>query len=464
MDLYKIRQELTLGTSLSSIPLRVTHYSRVSTTSHEQASSLENQKDYFENFIKENGNWKYIEGYIDNGITGTSDIKRDNFMKMITDAKKNKFDLIITKEISRFSRNTLDSIKYTRLLLSYGVAVLFINDNINTALSDSELRLTIMASLAQDEIRRLSERVKFGMASSIKKGNILGNNKLYGYKQDKINHKYLINKEEAKIVQRIYILYAINDLSLTKISKILTHENIKTQNNRNFTASSLSRLIKNIKYKGYYCGKKTEVENYITKKIKYLSPDKWIVYKDKYKIPQLVSDELWNKANLKLKKLSKHTKRSEKKYLYSSLLVCKDHTTSFYRRISKSKDITYLCSTYLTKGKSYCNTPIIREIELTSIIKDIVKNIDMTRVTNYLLKIYHLKNNISLQHQISQILTQESTYKNIVSLLIKQIVVSKNNKTIILNIKSNYNLMSFSKKTYGFYRRNRLVTYHLEFN
>ena len=184
MDLYQIRQNLALGKTLDQLSLRVTDYARVSTDHKEQKKSLQNQIEHFKDYILSNPNWTYIEGYVDAGITGTSDIKRDQFMKMIEDAKQDKFDLIITKEISRFSRNTLDSIKYTRELLKDGVAVLFVNDNINTALPDSELRLTIMASMAQDEIRRLSERVKFGMNRAMEKGEILGNNHLYGYQKD----------------------------------------------------------------------------------------------------------------------------------------------------------------------------------------------------------------------------------------------------------------------------------------
>ena len=167
----------------------------------EQKNSLKNQIEYFEEMIKNNEAWTYVKGYIDNGISGTNVLKRNNFMKMIEDARNKKFDLIVTKEISRFSRNTLDSIKYTRELLSFGVAVLFINDNINTLLPDSELRLTIMASMAQDEIRRLSERVKFGMNRSIINGTILGNNMLYGYKKDKYTGNLIIIPKEAKIIK-----------------------------------------------------------------------------------------------------------------------------------------------------------------------------------------------------------------------------------------------------------------------
>ena len=252
MDLYTIRNKLIMGVPLTDLKLKVTHYSRISTDHQEQKKSLQNQIEHFDEYIKQNKNWIYIKGYIDEGITGTSDIKRNNFMRMIEDAKQKKFDLIITKEISRFSRNTLDSIKYTRLLLSYGVFVLFVNDNINTALPDSELRLTIMASMAQDEIRRLSERVKFGMNRAILRGELLGNNQLYGYKKDKNTGNLTIIELEAKIIRRIFNLYAIENISLSKITKTLNKENITTREGNKWSATTISRIIKNPKYKGYY--------------------------------------------------------------------------------------------------------------------------------------------------------------------------------------------------------------------
>lgn len=262
--------------------------------------SLKNQVEHFEQYIKEKPNWTYVKGYVDDGITGTSDIKRDNFMKMIEDARSGKFDLIVTKEISRFSRNTLDSIKYTRELLSYGVAVLFVNDNINTALPDSELRLTIMASMAQDEIRRLSERVKFGMNRAIERGEILGNDLLYGYKKDKGTGVLKLIGDEAKVIKKIYELYAVEELSLSKIAKILNSEGLKTCQNKKWCISTISRMIKNPKYKGYYCARKSEIVDYMTKKIKYFEKDDWVIYEDKTRIPPIVDEDLWERANTRL--------------------------------------------------------------------------------------------------------------------------------------------------------------------
>lgn len=391
MDLYKIREQLNMGISLSNIKLRVTDYVRVSTNHLEQHKSLLNQKEHFEEMIKSNSNWTYIHGYVDDGITGTSDVKRDNFMKMIDDAKQNKFDLIVTKEISRFSRNTLDSIKYTRELLKYGVAVLFINDNINTALPDAELRLTIMASMAQDEIRRLSERVKFGMKRAILRGEILGNDMLYGYKKDKNTKKLIVIKDEAEIIRKIYTWYAIDELSINKIVKELNKDKILSRNVRKWSVATITRMIANPKYKGFYCGRKSEVEDYMTKKIKYFKQDEWIMYEDKENIPPIIDSKLWEIANNRLNKRKKKIIVQEQ-YLYSGKIYCKCHNTLFYRRIFRTnkKDITWVCSKYLKYGKEYCDTANIRESELNYIFKDIIDklNIDLSKVVNMLLNYY----------------------------------------------------------------------------
>ena len=173
MNIYKARQSLKTK-SIYDLKLKVAYYARVSTDKEEQKNSIINQRNHFENFIKSNEKWTYAGGYIDD---------------------------IITKEISRFARNTLDSIQYTRQLLSYGVCVWFQNDNINTVDDDSEFRLTIMAGVAQDEVRKLSSRVRFGHAQAIKNGVVLGNSRLYGY--DKEKGKLTINEKEAVMVRLI---------------------------------------------------------------------------------------------------------------------------------------------------------------------------------------------------------------------------------------------------------------------
>ena len=412
MDLYTVRKQLNMGMPLTSIKLRVTDYARVSTDHLEQKKSLQNQVEHFEQYIKENPNWTYVGGYVDDGITGTSDVKRDNFMKMIEDARSGKFDLIVTKEISRFSRNTLDSIKYTRELLSYGVAVLFVNDNINTVMPDSELRLTIMASMAQDEIRRLSERVKFGMNRAIERGEILGNDLLYGYKKDKDIGVLNIIEEEAKVVRRIYELYAVDELSLSKIVKTLNSERLKTCQGKKWVISTISRMIENPKYKGYYCARKSEIVDYMTKKIKYFEKDDWIIYEDKTRIPPIIDEELWDRANTRLLKRKKtFSERKEDKsiykdrYLYSAKIFCGQHNAVFHRREFRKnkKDITWVCSLYLKNGKTTCDSPNIRESELDAIFRDLISKlqIDLNEVIDILMNYYkHLEIDTGIDEEI----------------------------------------------------------------
>jgi len=395
MDLCKIREKLNLGIPLTELNLRVTYYSRVSTDHSLQINSLKNQNDFFDSMIKKNENWIYVKPYIDEGISGTSDVKRDNFMRMINDAKVGLFDLIITKEISRFSRNTLDSIKYTRELLNSGVAVLFVNDNINTALPDSELRLTIMASLAQDEIRRLSERVKFGMNRSILNGNILGNDTLLGYKKDIDSGKLCVIESEAEIVRDIFYKYAVLNYSINGISKYLNDNNIKTRQNKSFSVSSVSRILRNPKYKGYYCGKKSEVVDYMTKKVKVIPNSEWITYLDNEKVSPIISVEMWNLANERLKKRSKKFGKSydkvmyQNRYPFSAKIYCGNDLNFFHRRKQCKNDICWVCSCKLNRGVEICSSPIIREKEIFFILNDIINNsLSVDKVIKILMNIY----------------------------------------------------------------------------
>ncbi len=216
MDLYTVRNNIMKGVPLQELNLRVCFYARVSTDKDEQLHSLSNQISFFnDNISKVLTNWEFIGSYIDEGISGTQVKKREEFLRMIEDAKRHKFDLILTKEISRFSRSTLDSIMYTQELLSNGVGVYFLNDNINTILPDSELRLTMMSSIAQDEVRKtFPKRVSFGMKRSIDNGVVLGCSNIYGYVKDK--GKLVIDDEQAKMIKIIFDRYANTTDGLSK--------------------------------------------------------------------------------------------------------------------------------------------------------------------------------------------------------------------------------------------------------
>ena len=277
MDIYNIRLELRQK-SIYEIPLRVTFYARVSTDSQEQLNSLSNQITYYEELIRKNVAWIYVPGYIDEGLSGISTKKRENFHRMIDDAKAGKFDLIITKEISRFARNTLDSIQYTRDLLNAGVAVFFQNDNIKTIDEDSELRLSIMSSIAQDELRKLSSRVKFGHQQAIKEGVVLGNSRLFGYIKDK--GRLVIDESEAPMVRQLFEMYASGEYSLKQIEKIFWDQGYRNYRGNRIAHTTMSNMISNAKYKGYYVGNKVKVIDMFTKKQKFLPPEEWVMFKN----------------------------------------------------------------------------------------------------------------------------------------------------------------------------------------
>ena len=294
MNIYKIRQALR-NKSIYDIELRVVYYARVSTEKDEQKNSIKNQRKHFEDLIKSNSNWIFAGGYIDDGISGIHADKREEFQRMVKDAKNGKFDLILTKEISRFARNTLDSIQYTRELLSYGVCVWFQNDNINTIDDDSEFRLTIMAGVAQDEIRKLSSRVKFGHAQAIKNGVVLGNSHIYGYNKE--NGILTINEDEAAMVRMIFDKYA-NGWTTPKLETLLYDMGYRNYKGGKINRRVISHIITNPKYKGWYAGGKVKIVDMFTKKQEFLPEDEWNMYKDDGShVPAIVTERVWNQAN-----------------------------------------------------------------------------------------------------------------------------------------------------------------------
>lgn len=376
MDIKKAREDLRKGKTIYDMQLKVAYYGRVSTDKDDQLNSLENQQNYFEDMIRENKNWIFTRGYIDEGISGTAVKNRDSFLKMIEDATLGKIDLILTKEISRFSRNTVDSIKYTEYLLKQGVIVYFLSDNLNTIQEDAEFRLTIMSSMAQDEVRKLSERVKFGINRMIKDRKLIGGNLTGYYKKD---GRYEINPNEAPMIKYLFTTYASGSVGLKKIGEELAEMGYVNSKGKPYCQTTLAKMLSNPRYKGYYTAKLSEVEDYKTHKKKKLPKEDNIIEKDD-RIPPIVSEELWDKANLlheKRKKLpSRHVLNSEehiKKYKYSAKLFCKDCNSIFIRSGGSNRSLnpTWACRTYKVDGVSKCESPIIKESYLDKIFVDV---------------------------------------------------------------------------------------------
>ena len=381
MEVRKIRAEMRNGRSFYDMPLRVTFYARVSTDQDEQINSLENQVQYYTELIQSRPNWRFVPGYVDEGISGGSTKKRDNFNRMIRDAKAGMFDFIITKEISRFSRSTLDSIKYTQELLDYNVGVFFQNDNINTLDTDSEFRLVIMAGVAQDEIRKLSERLKFGFRQAIKNGHVLGNDKLYGY--DKKDCVLTVNEEEAEIIRIIFDLYGNQRLGTRTISKRLMELGYTSREGNAFNTLTIRHILENPKYKGWYCGNKSQSVDYRTKRNVLLDESEWVTYPDP-SIPAIVSEELWNRANALYKRRREEMKSHSSgvsfhnRYPYSAKIYCEEHGTTFHRQVIQTKNgqqEVWQCKVYRSHGRGACSAPQIRSSDLDLILSDIFKEL-----------------------------------------------------------------------------------------
>lgn len=378
MDILSIRTALRTK-SIYDIPLRVTYYARVSSDSDEQLNSLDNQISYYENFIKKNKVWTFVPGYIDEGLSGISTKKRKHFNEMIDDAKDGMFDLIITKEISRFARNTLDSLQYTRELLGLGVGVFFQNDNINTLDEDAELRLTIMSSIAQDELRKLSSRIKFGHQQAIKSNVVLGNSRIFGYKKE--DKRLIVDETQAPMVRDLFRLYATGEYSMSQLEKLFYEQGYRNYNGNKIAHSTMSGIISNPKYKGYYVGNKVRIVDMFTKKQKFLPPEEWVMFKDETGeiVPAIVSEELWDKANEVLVRRSEDVKKRQGLCNHANLLTgklyCAHCGTAYYRRESKSKDGTvnskWVCSNKINNGADACPSFPLYEDEIKPILFEV---------------------------------------------------------------------------------------------
>lgn len=429
MNIYYVREKLR-SCSIYDIELNVAYYARVSTEKVEQQASIKHQEEHFEELIHSNNRWKFAGSYIDDGISGMHADKREEFQRMLRDAKLGKIDMIITKEISRFARNTLDSIQYTRELLSYGVCVWFQNDGINTIDEDSELRLTIMAGVAQDEIRKLSSRIKFGHAQSIKNGVVLGH-RMYGYS----NHqgKLELIPEEADMVRMVFRDYA-SGMSTPRIEKKLWNMGYRSFKGGKISRDVIKNIIRNPKYKGYYCGGKVKIVDMFTKKQEFLPQSEWVMFKDDgSRVPQIIDETTWEKANAYLRERGEAIKSRKTSFksenIFTGKLFCANDGAPYWMKqhyIRGKEDVRWVCSYKIKNGAASCNSFGLAESELKEIIAELI-NKSSENIDSILEEYFEI-----LQSSIKNI----PDNKNEISRLEKQIDLLKQKREKILE----YNL------------------------
>ncbi len=316
---------------------KVAAYCRVSTDNEDQANSFESQQRYFRQYIERNPDWELYEVFADEGISGTNTKKRKEFNRMIACAKNGDFDLIVTKEISRFARNTLDSIFYTRDLKKHGVGVIFMNDNINTLDGDAELRLAIMSSIAQEESRKTSERVKWGQKRQMEQGVVFGRSML-GY--DVKDGKMYINEDGAKVVRLIFHKFVNEGKGTHVIARELREEGIKPMRVKEWQNTVILRVIRNEKYCGDLVQKKTYTPDFLSHEKKYnRGQEEFVIIKDHHE--PIISRELFDKANRMLdeKSLSQEGKaKHSNRYPFSGKIKCGRCGASYVARYKNRKD------------------------------------------------------------------------------------------------------------------------------
>lgn len=344
--------------------LKTAAYCRVSTDTDEQAGSLESQRRYFQEYIDCREELEFSGIYYDEGISGTQTANRQGFSQMMNDALHHKIDLILTKEVSRFARNTVDTLSCTRRLRAAGVGVIFTIDQIDTRQPDGELRLTIMASIAQEESRKTSERVKWGQKRRMEQGIVFGRS-LLGYTVK--NGKMEINEAEAAIVRAIFCKYTNEGKGTYVIAGELLKEGMRPLKAAEWNPAVILRILHNEKYVGDLCQKKTYTPDFLThKKVYNRGEEEMICIADHHEA--IIDRDLWNRTQQELQKRSRTGGEREKyssRYWCSTKLycgVCGKHFVSRTKRLRNGETYrAWRCSTAgghrtdQTDGNGSCN-------------------------------------------------------------------------------------------------------------
>lgn len=348
--------------------LRVAAYARVSDCKDSMLQSLSNQVSYYSNLIQNNNKWLYAGVYIDEGVTGTKD-ERVEFQRMINDAKAGKIDVIITKSISRFARNTVTLLSTIRELKHIGVDVYFEEQNIHTISSDGELMITILASYAQEESRQVSENMKWRIRKNFEEGKTW-NSVIYGYSYD--DGIFKIIPYEAQVVRLIYDYY-LSGMGVGAVTKKINEEGYLTRKNKKWNKSSVRYILTNYNYTGNLLLQKTYTENHLTKKKKLNNG-----YLPKYHVKEsheaIVSVSEYRKVQEELKKRDSLSgkRRSPKKYPFTGMIVCDKCGTNYRRKTTPYKHV-WQCNNYIENGKVACDAKQVPEEILFEVSTDILE-------------------------------------------------------------------------------------------
>ena len=362
----------------------VAAYCRVSTDREDQSNSFRAQQRFFREYIQSQPGWKLHEIYADEGITGTSTKKRTQFNRMIADAYEGRFQMIVTKEVSRFSRNILDTISYTRKLKAMGIGVIFVNDRINTLEPEAEMLLSFLASLAQEESRRTSSRVVWGQTRQMERGVVFGRS-LLGY--DVKKGTLQINPAGAELIRLIFHKYALEQVSTGEIARYLTETGFQTQGGKNrWSSHAVVKILKNEKYVGDLIQKKTYTPDYLThEKRTNRGQVPMIVIRNHHE--PIVSRELWNLAQSRLQQNNKHSGEPgchSNRYAFSGKIRCGECGSIFVGRFQYRKDGTKIrrwsCAAAVREGTRGCSVgKLVRDDDAVHMLKTALRSLPLDR-------------------------------------------------------------------------------------
>ena len=362
--------------------IKVAGYCRVSTDKDDQVNSFETQKAYFRAYIQRNPDWELYEIYADEGITGTSTKKRKAFNRMMNDAYEGRFRLIITKEVSRFSRNILDTIAYTRELRTMGIGVIFATDRINTLEPESEMLLSYIAAQSQEESRRTSARVVWGQTRQMEKGVVFGQS-LLGY--DVKDGQITINPEGAELVRLIFHKYAVEQMGTSEIARFLTQKNYRTyRGSCKWKPGTVIKLLNNEKYAGDLVQKKTYTPDYLTHEKKINKGAVPLIRIPNHHEP-IISRELWDLAQERLRRNNKHEageRGHSNRYVFSGKIKCGQCGSSFVGRFKYRKDGTKIrrwsCGRATSEGLAGCDIgKLVRDDDALQMLKAAIRSLPM---------------------------------------------------------------------------------------
>ena len=390
--------------------MNIAAYCRVSTEKEDQLNSLEAQKQFFTEYTKRTGD-VLVRLYADEGISGTKTKNRKEFMRMMADADKGLFDMVVVKDISRFARNTVDLLQNVRKLKSLGIETQFLTANM-TSMGNSEFVLTIFGALAQEESANTSKRVKFGKKMNAEKGRVP--NIVYGY--DKTIGDYFnleINKEEAAVIKQIFKMYTEEGYGALKIANHLNEQGVRTKRGCTWSQNAICRILDNELYTGKVINGKQEVTDFLTGKRTEKDETEWMVVER----PDLriIEPEIYEKAKevraAKSKSFHLTSERESNKYLFSTLIKCKECGWSFRRIVRKYKNtyIRWVCSGHNGRGADSCpNAQKVDEDELIQVLNDyfaeILKNKKnvICYVTNEFQRVYKAKDeNVNYEKELN---------------------------------------------------------------